>query len=425
MESVGEQGVRDPSTYVDSRWFDAGQFDTPRVRQAKEQCDLHALIRESIRTPATEAAMVGQYLAAVEHALAHDVTRLVLSEQFIPATGNDIGIHKEALDSIEWSGRNSAIFFSNPDRASRHVPYGKKLWKRAKSLHAPIHTPETSYKFNANGRKLWERHISDAQTNNDLRAEGNRQSHGSSRMRGQHRSRPPKGLARGADGLLTPLPSWGEALNDIFTTALNQGDIRALLSRLRRDGAWRRAHGHASESTQLAIARDIIRNPMYAGLRRWPGEQDSQLHSFASHRSIEPEEYYQLVLLHQTLEQRRLRNEGNYWVAGKIVDEGCGKPFLSASSFFTIEGEIVSDRKAYVCPPRCGCAVRKVINVDDIHSQLPGLWEAIAGKKPYLPENLSELWEMTPDDERKAFVQKYVKRRLNVVTGTIQPPSWA
>jgi len=78
VESVGEQGVRDPSTYVDSRWFDAGQFDTPRVRQAKEQCDLHALIRESIRTPATEAAMVGQYLAAVEHALAQDAARRIV-----------------------------------------------------------------------------------------------------------------------------------------------------------------------------------------------------------------------------------------------------------------------------------------------------------------------------------------------------------
>ena len=418
MKSV-DLGTSHPDT--DGRWFDLAVADFPDEHLAAAENRLLLVpVRESNADVDSLAAMKGHYLAGVEFALQKGFTHVTFLEQVIPAKGNPIPMHDEMFRIANYSGYEGEIFVTTPDRASRHLGYGEWFWENAKAVGYQINTKGKLYPLTRAGRKQWLRDVEVAFKNNQHRSLRNKESHGESRSRGQYRWQPPRGFVQ-IGGNLVALPSWLEIYEDIARTAILGGNTKELLRRLDRHAVWKQAHGSKSTELRLEEVRNVLLNPYLAGLRHPEGLPEGFHVRVNGTEIVKPELHGEFVLKFGKQVQSKLEKDPEFYLAGRVKYGAERKTIGLAKSLVVVDDEVLYERWCYVFKVD---GKNDYQPIETLHNQLPDIWRAIAGKKPYLPADLAERWEATPDEERKDFVKKYVTQTLGYSNGQLTPPKW-
>ena len=419
MKSV-ELGTSHPDT--DGRWFDLAVAEFPDERlKAAESRLLLVPVRESNGDPVSLAAMKGHYLAGVEFALEMGFTHVTFFEQVIPAKGKPISMHDEMFRIANYSGYEGEIFVTKPDRASRHLGYGARFWENAKAVGYQINTKEKSYPLTRAGRKQWLIDVEVAFKNNERRSLRNKESHRQSLSRGQYRWKPPRGFTQ-IGGKLVALPSWQPIYEDIARTAMLGGDTKELLRRLDCHAVWKQAHGSKGTEKRLEEVRNVLLNPYLAGLRQPEGFPEGFYVQVNGTEIVKPELHGEFVLKFGKQVQSKLEKDPEFYLAGRVKYGTRRQKVELAKSLVVVDDEVLYERWCYVFEMD---GKEDYQPIETLHNQLPDIWRAIAGKKPYLPADLAERWEATPDEERKAFVKKYVTQTLGYSNGQLTPPKWA
>jgi len=167
----------------------------------------------------------------------------------------------------------------------------------------------------------------------------------------------------------------------------------------------------------------VLNDPIFAGLRPVQDAWSGYFDLVDCETLITPKDYGWLQIRYGKQNQSKLRHDPEFLLANRVKVERDRSGLLLASGLVVVDGEVVFEEKFYVHMDAHGG--RCLHSIDELHSQLPSIWSAIAGKKQYLPDDLLTLWEQTPVGKQRDFVQMYIPQSLGMDGCRLTPPKWA
>ena len=333
---------------------------------------------------------------------------------------------------------NKRIVTQDVRRVTRNRQQGAEYYLRAESQNAAFETLRGVYSLNRSGKKRWNDAVYQAWKDNQKRAAGNKRSHARSAQKGEWRSIAWPGYII-VDG--TPQID-GESRRDmelLYESALDGFSIRFIASTISQQMKWLLGHRSHREATREKAVLNILQDVKNAGKRRPTDRSPCAVYQGNWEPFISLRQFEQILLMYPTDEQKKHQQAEEFPLDGWLICGHCQRTLKPSSVYFydPETGEVLCDRKVYICPPRRMqrspsskfdtrkiCSPRRQYEADDLHAQIEPLLAQMAGRRGR-PRDLVAQWQNAQPHARADLIKLAFKQRRPVVDGRIVPPVWA